>query len=217
MIPIKEKSQRVPGKTFRVLGDKPLAFWVVDSLLRSKYIKPGDIWINTDSLTVVKLFTDASYDISYYIRPESVRGHDVSMNKVIDDWIRKEGQEYSYYLQTHITNPFISTDLFDRAIELEEYYAQGSHKSIMGVTRHQCRMWHQDVPVNFNLGEVIPTQDLIPCYEDNSCFYIFDYPCFYQFGRVSPSPEMIEVPFPQNIDIDTEDDWQLAEIVSSTI
>lgn len=215
MIPIKTESQRVPRKTFRTLNDKPLAYWIVDALLGSKY--DIDIWINTDSREVVDLYKEGGYDINFYIRPESVRGHAVSMNNVIRDWIDNVANYYDIYVQTHITNPFLTSDLIDETISREELYAQGSHTSVMGVTRHQCRMWHDNVPVNFKRGEVIQTQNLAPVYEDNSCIYVFDYPCFRQDGRVSLLPDMIEIPWPCNIDIDTEEEWELAQLVAEHI
>ena len=218
MIPIKENSQRVPNKTFRLLGGKPLAYWVVDTLLE---IEDYDIeiWINTDSQKVIDLYkAKPEYkDLKYYIRPDDVRGHKVSMNTVIDDWMIGCGSYYSYYLQTHITNPFVPKEYFEEALKSMNYYSQTSHRSVMGVTRHQCRMWHQSYPVNFRRGEVLQTQELKPVFEDNSCFYAFDFEGFSTDGRVSPQPYMIEVSYPHNVDIDTEDDWDLAKILCERI
>ena len=216
MIPIKEKSQRVPNKTFRILGDKPLAYWIVDTL-QGIHLYDLDIWINTDSTKVIELYEEGGYNLNYYLRPDDVRGHDVSMNTIIDDWMIGCNVNYPYYLQVHITNPFVSKDLLQQAIGNIDHYSQSSHRSVMGVTRHQCRMWYKGLPVNFRRGEIKQTQDLCPVYEDNSCFYAFDYTGFMLDGRVSSNPYMIEVPFPQNVDIDTEEDWKLAVAIAQSL
>ncbi len=171
-----------------------------------------DIWINTDSDEVVDLYKDGGYDLNFYLRPDNVRGHDVSMNKVLADWIESR-EPYDFYLQTHITNPFLSSYKIDDAVEM--FTGASQHAiSIMGVTTHQCRTWYKGAPVNFKHGAVIPTQDLTPVFEDNSCIYIFNHNIFYHYGRVSNPPIMIDIPWPENIDIDTIEEWELAKLVA---
>lgn len=214
MIPIKEHSERVKNKSFRILGDKPLAHWVVDSLLLSDY--QIEVWINTDSPKVAEMFED--YGVKVYYRPEYLYGDGVSMNLIIQDWIeyaKKEG--YAMYMQTHITNPFLSCQTIDKAIDTYiDVSVQGNYDSVMGVTRHQCRMWYNGSPVNFDKNDLIKTQDLIPVYEDNSTIYVFNRQSFYNNNRnrVGVKPFLLEVDFPENIDIDEETDWQLAEFMA---
>lgn len=170
-----------------------------------------DIWINTDSEKVAQLYVEK--DVRIYMRPKEVQGDDVSMNTVLTDWMKHVASgPYDFYIQTHITNPFLSKDTILQAIDM--YCRCGKGHSVMGVTRHQCRIWYQNKPMNFSHGAVIPTQDLEPIYEDNSCIYVFSDYTFKAWGRVSCPPRMIEIPWPENIDIDTEEEWKLAELVS---
>ena len=203
----------MPRKSFKILGNKPLAHWIVDTLLSID--RPDvdlDIWINTDSEEVAQLYVGK--DVRIYMRPKEVQGDDVSMNTVLADWMEHIAAEpYDFYIQTHITNPFLSKESILRAIDM--YLKYGVGYSIMGVTRHQCRMWYKAKPVNFMPGAVIPTQDLKPLYEDNSCIYIFSDYVFKAWGRASCPPKMLEIPWPENIDIDTEEEWNMARLVAN--
>ena len=67
-------------------------------------------------------------------------------------------------------------------------------------------------PVNHNPVILQQTQDLAPFYEENSLFYIFNSSDFLKTqSRVGKNPYFFETTFPENIDIDWETDWELAE------
>jgi len=56
------------------------------------------------------------------------------------------------------------------------------------------------------------TQDLPVYYEENSLFYIFNSDYFLKTNaRVGINPYFYVNNYPENIDIDTEDDWKLVE------
>ena len=46
IIPIKEKSERVPGKNFRMIGEKPLYKYLLDKLENCHF---DEIYIDSDS------------------------------------------------------------------------------------------------------------------------------------------------------------------------
>jgi len=215
MIPIKAHSERVTGKSFRDLGGKKLAQWIVDALDKCPY--DIDIWINTDSQEVADMFTEYR-NVAIYHRSDYLHGDGVSMNIILQDWMEsvRKHKNYACFLQTHITNPFLTADSIEAA--LDAYFTtvrEDSNDSVMGVTGHQCRMWYMGEPVNFIDNSLIKTQDLVPVYEDNSCIYVFSRESFYNNSRnrVGLKPFLFEVEFPENIDIDTEDDFKIAQLV----
>ena len=64
--------------------------------------------------------------------------------------------------------------------------------------------------MNHNPNELKQTQDLDPLYLENSSFYIFNSDEFLKTkNRIGNDPHFYEVNYPQNLDIDTEDDWDL--------
>jgi CMP-N-acetylneuraminic acid synthetase len=69
--------------------------------------------------------------------------------------------------------------------------------------------------VNHDPNNLIRTQDLEPWFEENSCLYIFSADSFTATNaRIGRKPVHFETPALESIDIDTPDDWFLAEAVA---
>jgi len=181
------------------------------SLRGSKYIT--NIIIDTDSQIISEDALRNFDRVSIIERPEVIRGDFVSMNSIIAyDISQIEGE---YFLQTHSTNPLLTTATINRAIE--RYFARlDTYDSLFSVTRRQVRLYWQDgQPVNHNLKELLRTQDLQPIYEENSNIYIFSRASFNQSGkrRIGLRPQMFEMDRFEAVDIDDEQDFKLAELL----
>lgn len=211
LVPMKGHSVRVPGKNMRPLCNRPLFHWVIMSLQNSKYI--SKIIIDTDSQAIAKNALEHFNRVRIIDRPETIQGDFVSMNTIIAyDLSQIEGE---HFLQTHSTNPLLTTATIDKAIEC--YFKNlKTFDSLFSVTRRQVRLYWQDGrPINHNPEDLLPTQDLSPVYEENSNFYIFSRESFSQSGnrRIGLRPQMFVMDKLESIDIDEEQDFKLAEIL----
>ena len=71
------------------------------------------------------------------------------------------------------------------------------------------------IALNHDPKKLIRTQDLKPIYLENSCRYIFSKESLSKNrARIGKSPVMCETPILESIDIDTEDDWKIAESIA---
>lgn len=212
LLPMKDHSERVPNKNVRDLSGKPLYHWVLRSLLDSKYVK--QVIINTDSDRIAEDALRHFGRVRIINRPQSIRGDFVSMNNIIAyDLSQTEGE---YFLQTHSTNPLLTTSSIDRAIETYFKGLNAQYDSLFSVTRYQVRLYWQDGrAINHNPDELIRTQDLEPIYEENSNIYIFSKTSFTRNNnnRIGLYPQLFELSKLEAIDIDEEDDFRLAEMI----
>ena len=212
LLPMKATSERVPNKNMKNFSGAPLYHAIMKTLLSSKYVEK--VVINTDSDVIAK---DANEHFGEKIiiinRPVEIQGGDVSMNVIIDyDLNQLDGE---HFLQTHSTNPLLSTETLDKAIKS---YFDGleKHDSVFGVTKVQTRFYDKDAkPVNHNPEELLRTQDLDPLYEENSNFYIFSKNSFKNSGkkRIGLTPAIFEVNKLEAVDIDEPEDFILAELL----
>jgi N-acylneuraminate cytidylyltransferase len=133
------------------------------------------------------------------------------MNEIIHYDMLKNGGEH--FLQTHSTNPVLSANTLNKAIE--EYFNNiPTFDSIFSVTKWQTRLYWQDgSPVNHNPTELLRTQDLPPVFEENSNFFIFSKTSFEEAGkkRIGLKPKMFEVNKIEAVDIDNPEDFIIAE------
>ena len=214
LLPMKANSQRVPGKNFKVLGGKPLYRWILDALLSIDNVER--VIINTDAAV---LWNDSVLQNDERIilrdREETLRGDAVSMNRILESDVASDTADC--FLMTHTTNPFLSVGTISRALsEFENALALGSADSLFSVNRFQTRFYRSDgSAINHDPENLVQTQDLTPWYEENSCLYVFTREGFLATGaRIGRQPLMFETPRLESIDIDTPDDWALAEFVA---
>jgi len=215
LLPMKANSQRVKGKNFRVLHGKPLFRWILDSLLALAQI--DEVIINTDARHILAKngLVDGSR-VTIRDRAPDLCGDQVSMNLILGDDVANT--EADTYLMTHTTNPMLSRASIGAALAAyRDAVAKGSADSLFSVNKTQTRFYRADAsPVNHDPDNLIQTQDLEPWFEENSCLYIFSPASFSRTGaRIGTKPMMFVTPGLESVDIDTPDDWDLAQAVAT--
>ena len=208
---MRHKSVRVNQKNYRTLGDKPLFFWILRTLQKCQTI--DNIVIDTDSDLIINLTRESFQDITIYKRPPHLRDGSLSMNLVLKNTLAHIDGDY--FLQTHSTNPFLQPDTIDRAVA--KFFTTDCD-SLFSVTKIQSRLWSQDLkPVNHNPKQLLPTQELPPIYEENSNFYIFTRQSLSaSSNRIGNNPCVFEVDKTESVDIDTNDDFDYANMIART-
>jgi CMP-N-acetylneuraminic acid synthetase len=212
IVPMKAQSERVRGKNLREFCGKPL-FWQIVSTLQEVH-SVGKIVVDTDGENIAESVTRYFPDVKIVRRPSELTGHDVSMNRILKhDLSQLDGE---HFLQTHSTNPLLTTRTVESAVE--SYFEQiesGENDSLFSVSRIQARCYLPDgSPINHNPEELIQTQYLKPVYLENSNIYIFSKSSFAKKGRrIGEKPFMFAMDEYEAIDIDTEKDFTMAEIL----
>jgi len=213
LLPMKANSERVPNKNFRLIGGKPLYYWMLETLFAIEVI--DRVIVNTDADE--ELFSNFIGNKKLVIRSRkpSICGDLVSMNKIIEDDVLSDHS--NIFLMTHTTNPLISTKTLSNAIHIFVNRDKNKHDSLYSVTKFQGRFNYEgNVAINHNPNELLRTQDLPPVYLENSCLFLFEKSIFLETKtRVGKKPILFETPQLESIDIDTEDDWYLASLLIS--
>ncbi len=210
LVPMRHHSQRVPGKNYRDLAGKPLYQHIIEILLAVPEV--NEIVVDTDSEPVMDGLRKNFPQVKIINRPEHLRAVDMPMNEILIHDTEQYPAEF--YLQTHSTNPLLKAETISRAIQLL-LINYPKYDSLYSVTRWQSRFYDKDGnAINHNPRELIQTQDLPPMYEENSCIYIFTREnLLAKRHRISDHPLMFEIPRLEAVDIDTESDFQIANIL----
>lgn len=211
IVPMKEHSERVPGKNIRNFNGKPLFYWIMESLFRTKSI--SRVVLNTDSLLTGNMAQEHFPAVQVFYRPDCLRGDMVTGNALIEWTLRQLAGEH--FLYTHATNPLLKMATINSAIGV--YFDNlDKYDSLFGVTKHKMRLFKAGgMPLNHDPSVLTRTQEIDPLYEDNSTMYIFSRESFKATSsRIGEKPYMFEVSKIEAIDIDTEEDWRIAEAVA---
>ncbi len=209
LVPMRHHSQRVPGKNYRPFGGQPLYHHIVGTLLGCPHI--DSVWIDTDS-ELIEEEAPARFKVHMIDRPEHLRSEFTPMNDILLHDVTLV--EADYYLQTHSTNPLLTSRTISRAIE-QFLAAWPMYDSLFSVTRLQTRLWDGlGRAINHNPAILLRTQDLPPVYEENSCLYLFSRQTLVRrHNRIGERPLMYEMDRIESWDIDDETDFRIGEIL----
>lgn len=207
LISMKGHSSRVPRKNIRTLAGQPCCYWIISELEKARRVKK--VVVETDDDEIESVVRAGFPDLTILRRPNSLKGDYVSMNPLIQ--FHMDNCEDSIFLQTHSTNPLLRAETIDASIK--SFFQPGDHDSLFTATELQTRLyWPDGTAVNHNPKEMLPTQELPPILEENSCIYIFSRESFAKFNhRVGENPKIVTTPHLESVDIDEEHDFAFCE------
>lgn len=216
IVPIKHNSSRVPGKNFRLMNGKPLYYYIIHTLLQVEEIT--NIVIETNSPIIFenapKVFKEYMDRIKLYERPSHLCSGDTPTNDILLNVIQKLKLQSDYYLQTHVTNPLLKKTTITDAIQTF-LSNKDKHSSLFSVKTHHTRFYDMHgKDMNHNRFTLIPTQDLDPIYEENSCLYIFSKSSLEKYqARICENALLYPMCDIESQDIDWEEDFILTELL----
>jgi CMP-N-acetylneuraminic acid synthetase len=182
---------------------------VYETLLKVKSI--SEIIVNTDC-DEVKDYLYSKEKIRIIERPEHLFGNHIVANDLITYDVEFCNTEH--ILQTHCTNPLLSSSTIENAIE--KYFSDlDKHDSLFSVSSIYGRFYdHRLSPLNHK-WELGRTQDMKPVYLENSAFFIFSKSSFSaaEKNRIGLKPAVFEMKAVESVDIDYEEDFILAELI----
>jgi CMP-N-acetylneuraminic acid synthetase len=123
--------------------------------------------------------------------------------------------EADIYILCHATSPFIkSKSIIDG---LNKIINEG-YDSSMSVSKIQTFCWYDNKTLNYELTNVVRTQDIKPVYWETSAFYIFKSDILKTHDRrVGFYPYLVVTDRIESIDIDEKEDYDLAKsIINNT-
>jgi CMP-N-acetylneuraminic acid synthetase len=205
---MRHSSERVKGKNYRSLGGRPLFHHIVETLLAVDEI--DEVVIDTDSDVIASDTAEAFPTVRVLERPEHLRAGDTPMNDVLLNSI--ESVPADLYLQTHSTNPLLTTATVSDGIR-QLLDAGDAHDSLFTVTPLHTRLWTPaGEAINHDPAVLLRTQDLPPVMEENSCMYLFDADTLRRRGnRIGERPILKPISGAEAWDIDDELDWAVVE------
>lgn len=207
LLPMRATSERVLNKNLKPLGGQPLFRHILDTLLSLDEV--SEVVINTDSPEIAELASKTDRKVTIVERPEHLRSGHTPMNAIIRHDLSVT--QADWYLQTHATNPFLSSETIRAAYR--QLLADDSFDSLFSVTALQTRLWTSTgAAINHDPNVLLRTQDLEKVYEENSNMYFFRKESFQKRdNRIGERPRLFEVPRYEAWDIDDGFDFELAE------
>ncbi len=206
-VPIRLNSKRVVGKNLKLLGNKPLMHYILETLGEVPLIDEIYVYCSDETITAhlpqgVK-----------FLKRDAMLDRDETLGEEIYDAFIKE-VDADIYLLGHTTSPFIKATTINNAIEK---VLSGEHDSAFSAQKVQTFTWFNGAPLNYSLKRIPRTQEIEPVYVETSSFYIFRREIWTEeHQRVGATPYMALIDQIEGIDIDYPEDFEFAEKVIDT-
>lgn len=203
-VPIKLNNERLPGKNLLPLNGKPTCEYIFNTLSKvdsidEKYVYCSDV--------AIKEFIPEG--LTYLKRDTYLDGFQVKGLEIIDHFVKDVDADI--YILTHVTQPFTKASSIENALQK---VMSGEYDSAFSAVALQDYMWKNGKPFNYDMKNIIRTQDLEPMYMETGAFFIFRKEVFTQLGqRIGQKPYIYEIDQFEAVDIDVAEDFEFAKVV----
>jgi CMP-N-acetylneuraminic acid synthetase len=221
-LPCRKGSERVKQKNVRKFAgiEGGLTKIKIEQLVNCDRI--NKIIVSTDDEEVIKICMEVlsahSKEFEIDRRPKEYASSETSTDDLIQyvGNIIPEGE----ILWTHVTSPFITSDIYTDAISVYQGLKEKQGiDSLTTVTKHQKFLWNANgEAINYDRSiEKWPrTQTMDPIYELNSGIFLCNASVYRNLkDRIGNNPFLYELNNFQAMDVDWEEDFELAEILWS--
>lgn len=206
VVPIKLNNERVPGKNTKILGGHPMIYYILQALLDCN--RCDEIYVYCSQESIIPYLPEG---VKFKKRPENLDLPTANFTQIFEQVLLDIPSDI--YVYAHATAPFLNADTIRQCIHA---VADGPYDSSFTATKIQDFLWMNGKPLNFDACNLPRSQDLEPIYRETSGIWVLEKEVFTSYRRrIGNNPCIVEVPFKESIDINTPEDFQLAEIMQN--
>lgn len=215
IIPARGGSKRIPRKNIKEFCGKPVISYSIEAAIKSDLF--DEIMVSTDDEEIAEIAKEYGAKVPW-LRSKESSGDFSTLADVLKEEISKlsaNGCEYDVVCCILPTAPFITQN---NLIEANEHMENGNFDSVYPISEFSYPIQRA---LSLKNGLVymtnpsfysIRSQDIEPQYFDSGQFYFFRMITFIEKGEIlTDNSSAIIVPSIRVQDIDTMDDWKLAE------
>jgi N-acylneuraminate cytidylyltransferase len=218
IIPARGGSKRIPKKNIKDFCGKPIIAYGIEAALKSGLF--DEVMVSTDSEEIAGIARKYGANVPF-MREDSLADDFATTDDVVVDVIKKYrdmGKIFKWAACIYPTAPFVTDELLKKAVDLIETMENAVQVMPMIAFSYPPQRAHvigEDGMAVFQHPEYISTrsQDLEKMYHDAGQFYVYDADYFVKHNGIildHTVPLVLDEMCAQ--DIDTEEDWKLAEL-----
>ncbi len=201
VIPARAGSKGIPNKNIRIIGGRPLVYYVINNAIQSSFIT--DIVVTTDSPEVKIIAKQLGVGCKW--RGEELCGDEVTLDAVVADAVDDISQ-WDYVITMQPTSPTLRVETLDNAIQ----YAVGIGVDtlISAINSPHLSWGEKDGKKVPNYKERLNRQYLPPCYLETGAFVISRAEVVSPQTRIGEYVDIYEISEEEAQDVDTFSDLQ---------
>lgn len=210
-IPIKSNSERVPGKNLRLLNNKELYKYICEHVKEIDLF--DDVYVDTNNSDVAKYANSIGFKVIERL-PElannTANGNDLLL------YHYQLFPNYDYYFQVFATAPYMQPQTIKKCYDI--LTNSNIYDSCFTAIENHSFYWYAGNPINYRPGILPRSQDVLPVIEETTGLYGISNKSLAKYRcRIGMRPYIHIVNKFEAIDINTEDDFKIAEQIGKII
>lgn len=208
-IPIKLNNERLPGKNTMLLNGRPTCDYIFETISNIDIIDEKYVYCSDEAiLPYIKPYSEKG--LKFLKRDNYLDGFQIKGLEIIEKFVNDIDADI--YVLTHVTQPFTKPESIIKALDK---VIIGEYDSSFSAVTLQDYMWKNGKPLNYDIKNIVRTQDLQPIYMETGAFFIFKKEVFTKLGqRIGNNPYIYEIDQFEAVDIDTVEDFEFAKVVA---
>lgn len=209
-------SKRIPRKNIKIFVDKPIIQYSIEAALASGVF--DEVMVSTEDEEIAEIAKKAGASVPFLRSRETSNDFATTADviaEVLEEY-QKRGMEFTEACCIYPTAPFITADKLKEAMEiLEETEADSVLPIVKFSFPPQRCVVIKENRIEPKWPECMPmrSQDLEPFYHDSGQFYCINVDAFFkQKSMVMKNTAPIVLSEMEVQDIDTLEDWEMAEM-----
>lgn len=215
LIPARGGSKRIPKKNIKEFCGKPIILYSIEAALESGIF--DEVMVSTDDQEIADIAVTAGASVPF-LRSDCTSNDNATISDVIREVLEKykeRGRRFEYYAIIYATAPMIKAEYLRTGYELLKNSKEGFMLPVVRYSYPPQRSYRINGDVleyNNPNSYSIRTQDLDPWYHDCGMFSFAKVEAFY--NTVPNKRRKLPLILDERViqDIDTEEDWEMAEL-----
>jgi len=209
-------SKRIPRKNIRPFLGKPIIAYSIAAALEAGCFET--VMVSTDDAEIADVARSCGAVVPFMRSAETSNDFATTadvLKEVLNEY-RRRGEAFEYACCIYPTAPFVTAERLHGAYDV---LVRSGADTAVPVVRFGFPIQRALVIENSRLKVLAPehintrSQDLVPAYHDSGQFYFFHVERFLESGDLlGENTVPIELPETEVQDIDTMEDWKLAEM-----
>lgn len=207
VMPVKMNNERLPGKNTKMLGSKPLIQYQLENLLQVQEIDSVNVFCSNE-----ELIPYLPAGVNFVKRSAELDLPTANFSQIFDAFAKLFDADI--YVFDHATAPFVTVETIKECLSA---VLSGQYDSAFCATKIQDFLWQDGKPLNFDATNIPRSQDIKPIYRETSGVYVFTRDVWQTIHRrIGSNPFVKEVSFREAVDINTPEDFRLAQALIGT-
>lgn len=208
VIPARGGSKGIPRKNLRLLNNKPLIYYSINTALNSNY--DLDVYVSSEDEEIINIAT--GFGAKVHRRNSEIASDATTLDPVVYECYKYaegiEEKQYDFIITIQATSPLLKTHSLDQAIS--KIIKEDSIDTVIAAKDDTHLSW------KLENGKYIPNykarvnrQYLTPVFRETGGFFITCKNVISPINRIGKNVELYILSNGEEIDIDTYEDWNL--------